>query len=305
MYDNEIARKKIDYFTFNNIKGRSGRMFQHFVGKVFLFDHPPQEQLPFVDMPIVTQGENTPNSLLIQLDDEDLSDKSKQRLERFYSDDIIPFPILKENSGIDPSEQIEAAKSIISDNKLDLLRWTTIPTWDQLLYICTLIWSCFVRSRRNGISSGKQLAYKLKDLSKRHTFPERIETELVGDYAASSVDEAVERVLQFDRNWASYDFPRYLMALDNIQRYLLSKRKIPPGDYKIYAAKVESLFSSPLLQAFDEFGIPPDTGKKLIRIYNIPSNIDDAIERLKHININTDLFDDFEIDVLRDALSTI
>src|SRR5262249_15739777 len=45
VFDNTIARRKFDYFTFNNIRGRSGRMFEHFVGRVFLFHEPPERVL--------------------------------------------------------------------------------------------------------------------------------------------------------------------------------------------------------------------------------------------------------------------
>ncbi len=61
IYENKIARAKLDYFTFNNIKGRSGRMFEHFVGRVYIFDDEPQQELPFVDFPLYTQDETTVN----------------------------------------------------------------------------------------------------------------------------------------------------------------------------------------------------------------------------------------------------
>lgn len=35
VYDNKIAKNKFDYFTFNNICGRSGRMFSHFIGHIY------------------------------------------------------------------------------------------------------------------------------------------------------------------------------------------------------------------------------------------------------------------------------
>jgi replicative superfamily II helicase len=35
VYENKIATAKLDFFTFNNIKDRSGRMFHHFLGNVF------------------------------------------------------------------------------------------------------------------------------------------------------------------------------------------------------------------------------------------------------------------------------
>src|SRR5207248_5704561 len=79
IYDDKINKSRIDFFTFNNIKGRSGRMMQHFIGHVYLFHPPPEEELPLVDVPAFTQPEGTPDSLLIQLDRDDLTALSKKQ----------------------------------------------------------------------------------------------------------------------------------------------------------------------------------------------------------------------------------
>lgn len=43
IYDDCITRRtKLDMFTFNNIAGRSGRMFEHFVGNVYILGDKPQ-----------------------------------------------------------------------------------------------------------------------------------------------------------------------------------------------------------------------------------------------------------------------
>lgn len=34
VYDNKLNNKSLDFFTYNNIRGRSGRMFRHFIGHV-------------------------------------------------------------------------------------------------------------------------------------------------------------------------------------------------------------------------------------------------------------------------------
>ena len=52
IYDDKINKKSIDFFTFNNIKGRSGRMGQHYIGHVYLFNPAPTDPLPFVDIPV-------------------------------------------------------------------------------------------------------------------------------------------------------------------------------------------------------------------------------------------------------------
>ena len=246
VYDNEIAQKKIDFFTFNNIKGRSGRMYEHFVGRVFLFNPPPQEQLPLVDIPIVTQDSEVPDSLLIQMDSEDLTEESKERLDEYTSDGILPIYILRQNSGIEPSDQFSLAKTLISEAKYNLLSWHSMPTYDQLKYTCELIWKFFQKRPKQGVYSANQLTFKIWNLSKKTPIKQRILEELKpGDYAASSPDEAVERILSFDRNWASYEFPRYLMALSRIQQYILPQAGLRAGDYSFYASQVESLFEKP------------------------------------------------------------
>jgi replicative superfamily II helicase len=70
--DSKVNKKDIDFFTFSNIKGRAGRMMQHFVGDVYTFANAPQEELPFVDLPIFTQPENTSSSILLGMDAQDL-----------------------------------------------------------------------------------------------------------------------------------------------------------------------------------------------------------------------------------------
>ena len=58
IYDNKINKSSIDFFTFNNIKGRSGRMGQHYIGHVYLFDTPPSDPLPLVDIPVFSEPDN-------------------------------------------------------------------------------------------------------------------------------------------------------------------------------------------------------------------------------------------------------
>ena len=112
IYDNKIANTKFDQFTFNNIKGRSGRMFKYFVGHVFVLDYDPQEELPLVDVPSITQSSETPESLLIQMDEYDLSEQSKERLKYIHAQEILPVEVIKSNSGIEPINQIDLAVEI-------------------------------------------------------------------------------------------------------------------------------------------------------------------------------------------------
>jgi DEAD/DEAH box helicase/Helicase conserved C-terminal domain len=293
IFDNQIAKNKLDYFTFNNIKGRSGRMFQYFIGKVFRFYEEPEAELPTVDFPIHSQTDQTPESLLIQIDREDLKDKSYQRLQRTMEYSALPLSLLKENHGIEPSDQIDLANKIISNLQQyhELLSWSNFPQYKQLLACCELIWEHWVKQSRNGIYSAKQLTLKIWKLRDKPTVAEKILNELNADprFSAKTPNEAVERTLRFDRNWAGFDFPQYLMALHNIQDYIFSINGLKSGDYAFYATQVESLFMPEICAVLDEYGIPAILSEKYPFIYNSTS-IAESVSVIKKQNLsNLDL----------------
>ena len=58
--DNRIGTRKLDFFTYSNIRGRSGRMFRHFVGKVIVYGEAPQRESRTVDVPAYSQDEGPP-----------------------------------------------------------------------------------------------------------------------------------------------------------------------------------------------------------------------------------------------------
>lgn len=310
VFDNKIANRKLDFFTFNNIRGRSGRMFSHFVGNVYLFNAPPQEELPLVDFPLVTQGARVPEALLLQLEGDELSEDSRERIRKYANDPILPIGILRQNSGIEPDLQVRTAR-YIDDNALSLapqLAWTGFPTYAQLVAVCDLIWNQLMGSpnRRHGVSSAKQLAFRTWQLYKTPDPKDRISQSLEpGPFMAKSPDEAVDGVLEFDRGWASFELPRQLTALERIQRHVLGRRGVPAGNYSGFAAAVESLFTNPVVSALDEFGVPLQLGSEVVRRLDNPETIDDALARLQGRLASDYSADPFERSILGDALGVL
>jgi len=308
IFDHVINRQRFDFFTFNNIKGRSGRMFEHFIGRVFLFHPPPQEELPFVDFPIMTQDEGVPDSLLVQIDSEDLSSNAKMRMRTIFEQDILPIEIIRQNSTLDPLAQIEMAKKISSFSQSDALRllWRSIPSYDELKFAVDLLWEFFIQRAKNGVFSASQLTFKIWSLQQKPEVRFRILAELEpGQYMAESVDEAVERVLSFDRNWAGFEFPRLLMSLSRIQAHILEAKIGKSGNYSFYAAKVETLFRSPALVALEEYGLPLQIGEKVSRHVTLSDDLDTAVSQIRDI-IETDCdLNEFETELFKSVLETI
>lgn len=308
--DEVINKTKYDFFTFNNIRGRSGRMFHHFVGRVFLFHPPPQAELPFVDMPVFTQDESTPESLLVQLADEDLLPRSKARLDDVFAQTVLPVEVLRQNTGIDPRAQIGLAERLCEFNQAsaNIANWNQLPKWDQLLWACEMVWDYFVDRGRSGVFSGKQLAFKTSALMRGEGISMRVRAELEQanpQFRAGSPDEAVERVFEFDRNWASFELPRLLMALSRIQEAIFRPRFGFAGDYSYLAARVETLFRTRAICALEEYGVPVQLSDKLSKRVNLGDDIDAALNALRAMDLSTIDLSDFEREVLDDVRSQL
>lgn len=301
IFDNMIGTQKYDYFTFNNIKGRSGRMFHHFVGHVYLFHDPPMEGLPFVDIPAFTQSENASDELLIQIDYGDLSERSKERLRQYHEQSYLSYNVIKKNIGIDPHQQIEAARMIEQQLKIDAHKvcWKFSPEYEQLKFVCKVIWKAFKGKQlgRNSVVSASQLAYRIHNLQSIPSVSNLIRSQI--DYEQNGdADGSVQKILDFLRLWATFHFPRLLRAVNLIQRDVCARYNVDPGDYDYYANQVEFLFLDSAIVALDEYGVPVQLGRKLQSYLRFNGDIDAALESIKELNLYAVNLDAFEYELL-------
>ncbi|MBZ0186759.1 MAG: hypothetical protein K8F91_10965, partial [Candidatus Obscuribacterales bacterium] len=304
VFDNKINKQKYDFFTFNNIRGRSGRMFKHFVGHVYLFHDPPEEDLPSVDIPALSQSNEAPESLLLQMEEEDLTPISRDKLKRFKEQPFLSFSTLRANVGIDPDGQINAAQTILGSlsDYHQALSWTQYPNWEQLQAVSTLVWDNFngIQLGSGSVRSALQLATRINKLRKAPSITSLIEDQLKYEPDA---DKAVPAVLDFVRLWAGFHFPRLLRAVDRIQKDIFLRHKLHPGDYSFFAGQVENLFLDPALVALDEYGIPIELSRKLKRYLATNGDLDESLNRLKKLDLSTLRLSSFELELLSDTRS--
>jgi hypothetical protein len=306
IYDDKINKSSIDFFTFNNIKGRSGRMGVHYIGHVYLFHPAPSDPLPFVDIPVFSQPESTNPSLLLQIDSEDLTARSKKKLEPFVTQEFLDYQTLKENAGIDPQSQIDLAKEIRSNpgKYHPFLNWSGMPTYTQIYGVCNLIWKPFRCSRLGNGSAVRpnQLGLQLIDL---HTAPpvrSLIEKAFVYH---KNADRSVQQVLDFLRLWANFHFPQLLRALDRVQRDTFKRLRLSAGNYDLYASKVENFFTDPELVALEEYGVPLEIAKKLRRFLLPYNNLDQALEKVRILRLEKTNLSEFERSLVRDTQQSL
>jgi hypothetical protein len=303
VFDNKVATRKFDFFTFNNIKGRSGRMFQHFVGHVYLFNDPPAEELPLVDIPVFTQPEDAPESLLIQLDERDLTPRSRERLSDIERQQVLPLNIIRENRGIDPRAQIALAQALLSRPREYArgMAWSGMPSYDELKLVCELVWEHLLNGQpRSGVASAAQLTYRINAFRTIKS-PRRMIVDQMMKAREPDADDAVEDVLDFVRTWATFQFPRYLMAVDRIQRAVFQPLNLPCGDYAVFAASLENYFQPPGIAALDEYGVPLQLAQRLSSRLGKPASLDEALIALRELDIASVELTAFERDLLIDA----
>lgn len=284
-YDNKINKSKIDFFTFNNIAGRSGRMFKHFIGHVYLLSPPPTEQLSYVDIPAYTQGPDTPESLLVNIDEADLSALSKERIKSIIQQDYLSVDVIKTNKTISPQLQINFANIYLNNYEQwsTLLLWRGYPTYDQLKFICDIIWNYFggINLGNRSVFSASQLAFRINELKEKKSISEDVYAQL-SYRPKDDINDIVSRVLDFRRLWANFHFPRIVRAIENIVNDIQRrKEKSYFCDFTAYSIMVENYFYDPALVAMEEYGLPLEISKKIInRDFN--GNLDETLELLKN-----------------------
>ena len=311
IYDNKIARDKFDFFTFNNIKGRAGRMFKHFIGRVYLLNDAPAEGLPLVDIPVLSAPEDIPITLSFDVPPtHELSDFTKEQLKYLHSQDYLAVDIIRAHPDIFPERQISLAKEI-SENLAEYsnrLVWKTFPNADQLKTVCHLIFDILMDKKGvEGIFSADQLNFKIRNL--QYSIDDGIRniilSELSNKKYCQGPTEAVEKTLSFLRRWGEYNFPKYLSAVNDIQKYVLERAGFPAGDYNTFSQEVKQWFLPPSATLLEEYGIPFQIALKIEEQFPLGDNIDDIVANLKNVDLTKVSLSRIEKSIVQDALADL
>jgi len=292
MQSQKLGPESFDYFTFNNVAGRAGRMFKYFIGNIYIFSEPPHEKLPFVDIPTISQGDDTSINILLGMDKEDIKEPHIPKIQSYYNaDSLLPVEVIKNNSPVNPDKQIELAQAITSNlyQWHAYLSWSTFPEYEQLEFLCQLMFEYF-NGRNLGqgaVFSHKQLCFLINRLKDKQPTADIIQADISNPKYKTSPDEAITKHLTFLRLWANYHFPQLAMVISRIQEFIYKKNNMVFGDYSLFAAKVESFFYDPAIVLLEEYGLPMEVTKKVEGLITSDGSLDGALDRLKNIQIDT------------------
>ncbi|WP_313522966.1 DEAD/DEAH box helicase [Shinella sp.] len=311
IYDRRIKTTGFNNFTFRNIAGRAGRMQKYFIGKVFVLEEAPIDEPMSVEIAVGAQNERTPTSLILDLEDDALAPISRKRIENIAFESPLSMETLRLNRHVALDSQYAIHAQIVRDLLYleDALVWSGSPQPFQLLKVCELIHNHLdgVALNRYGITSGVSLKAELDHLRHATSFRAYINHRVANRAFFQSVSEAVEQALQFMRRYVGYTFPRSLMAISNIQKEVLTtagREKV--GDYSLFAARAGSLFMNASLFALDEYGVPPETARRIVPVGSAPSSLDEALALVAAVDTtpSSDLHP-FEREIIEDLKATL
>jgi len=291
-------KNDIDYFDYSNIKGRAGRMMEHYVGNIYNFNEPPHRNDIIIDIPFFQQ-DPIKDEVLIQIKDNNVLDKRTSQYKEINSISKNDKDIIKIN-GLNVKGQLVILAKLRNDiqSNSNLIRWTGMPNYRQLEYILKLAWdNLMVVGESKGVTLG-QLIYMTFNYGNHKNIHNLIKSQL--DYLKEKhpnkdiidlKDKSIQFVFQVMRHWFQYKVPKWLSVVNELQKHVCLEFSASPGNYTFFASSIENDFLPKNLSILSEYGIPHSAIRK-IEPY-IPKNLseDEVFNYIKEkrLDINKNL----------------
>lgn len=269
VYGGRLGRDALDFFTFNNIAGRSGRMFRHYVGRVFVYGELPPEEVPLVDFPVLSQ-DNAPDSLLLEVPATERTEATQIRVDEILGNGLLSEGTLRANAGVEPEVQIAVAQDLAAmKRRVPDLMWRGIPTHEalettiQYLFehdLCTQPrFSYPTEPYRRGLSP-KAAAALIGHFSRGHQLNKIIAGE---ERNWSGKQHGCDNVMSFVRNFMGFGLPRGLRVFQRIQHEVWEKRGWQLCSFDFFALRVEQMFLRGHIVTLEEYGVPSVIARRL------------------------------------------
>lgn len=303
LWSNKNGKARINDFTYKNIIGRGGRMFHHFVGKIFVLEQPPAEEpaeldLEFPDELLGTLGEDYPATnytseqvLKIQeYENEMQSLMGLDNLEFFRQNEVFQ----NSNSSLVLGIARDIRQSQESWNGLGYLNSDNTQSWDWILYKLIKLqpgaWE---------IQYGKYVGFvKILANNWRKSIPEMLE-EL------SVLDIGIDDFFKLERN-TTFKLAALLSDVHTIYNRLHQSN---PVDLTPAIAKISHAFLPTVVFQLEEYGMPRMISRKInatgiVNLEDQQIDIHDLIEIFRRIGLDRLLrsvgdLDEFDAYILR------
>ncbi|GGK64062.1 DEAD/DEAH box helicase [Rufibacter glacialis] len=309
IWRNRKGSVKLDDFTYKNIIGRGGRMFKHFIGKIYILEKPPEEGHTQLEILF-------PEELLGDLDEnkyEGLLSKEQVAKLKIYNNEMAEligvqvYEELKSESAFQSSNS-ELIKAIAIDLTKNPNEWNGLyylnefnpKNWDRLLYkIIKLQPGNWDTGYKTFVEFIKIIAYNWTK-----SIPELLK-EL------EDCDVGIDKFFLLERN-VTYKFSTLLNDLNTLQKRILKNKQY---DISKFIRWCSHAFLPRVVFQLEEYGLPRMISKKIheskvIDFYDSELTIHSVVEQLKEIGKemtiertnNLDEFDKYILDYFFDGI---
>lgn len=287
IFSQNKGTNKIDFFDFANIRGRAGRMNQHFTGNVYLFIDKIEGEEFVIDVPSIDQSPVSDEILVNIPDDEAKEIERKHELEKDLDaeiQDIIRNNLISIKGQKSLYKYIEEEKE-----KLTFLKWDGVPAYDELWQTLYLGYKFLKENENEGFVKNKAVtALKFVNQPLKKTINEQCEY-FESEGKRDSLNKAIDHVLKFQRNEASFEIPKILAVVDSIQSYVFNKAYMKAGDYTTFASLLENEQVDERLQFLIDYGVPSSAVKK---VKKLPKNLEEDLQIIQYLKNNFKDFND-------------
>jgi hypothetical protein len=253
IFDKKINKENYDFFTFSNIRGRAGRLGQHHVGRVLLFNSPPDAESVDVTAPLFTEPEDAPEELVVHFAEEEVTEEMSERIDDVAAELGVSIGDLKKLSllGLD---NLRALKSAASETGA-LLAWAGHPGFSEIERCAQVI--CKVKTPSSfGVRSARQLAFYIDKLRRLPTLKEFFAWHS-STFTGKRSDW--DNVVKFLRA-CEYSLPEYFSALE-----LFVAQRYSYANYKYFIGGLVRWFRPTAVKELEEQGIPAQISERFAR----------------------------------------
>ncbi len=310
IWANKNGRSHLNDFTYKNIVGRGGRMFQHFIGQIYLFEAPPvqsktQLSLDFTD------------DLVCSLDHE----KFRGELTREQEIKIIAFndemnnllgdgvykQILNDNSfqTFSPSRLREVAIDMKTHpNKWAGLAYLNSPDPDDWEYSLLSVFSII----RNVGAGYYDMSEFVKSISNNWNIPIPQMLPLLQGCGVT-----IEKFFDLERN-VTFKVATMLKDVNTLYNHIFSENV----DVSSFISKASHAFLPRLVYELEEYGLPRMVSKKIhdsgiidledneLPIHTVISHFNElGCERIKNRIPNLHPFEEYILDYFFDGIQSV
>ncbi|GHV70415.1 hypothetical protein FACS189420_1420 [Bacteroidia bacterium] len=282
IWANKNGKAGLNNFTYKNIVGRGGRMFKHFVGKIYLLETPPQQETTQLKLEFT---DDLINSLDVEKFRGDLTREQEIKIIAFNDEmdtllgEGVYNQILKDNSfqTFSPNR----LRTIAIDMKNNSTKWNGLvylnspnpDDWESNLYLIL---------NAIGAVGGKysdMVAYiKMISHNWNKTIPQMLPF-------LQSNGVTVEKFFEMERD-VSFKVATMLKDVNLLYNHIFSSKV----DISPFIAKISYAFLPKLVYELEEYGLPRMVSKKiqntgLINLEDSDTPIHNAINQFNQIGV--------------------